>query len=234
MGDQAYFANPKVPTHNDELVNKKYVDSHSTSGHYLWTTGGTMSGQIDMDGQKITGLGQPGNNSDAVPKSFLESELSDFKRDHIDTLSRSSGISQAYADAKYLSKGYEIDMGKQKVTNVADPTNGQDLVTKSYMESHVPKGQHRLLLYFKGDFVSNGSSLIYKDSSVNDYFFAGTSNKREVTITFNQNIPDGFYAYDMDIHRSAGKDKEWTFGSTGHQTTPNSSVRVFTGSGLRT
>ena len=75
------------------------------------------------------------------------------------------------------------------------------------MESYVPKGQHRLLLYFKGDLVSNGSSLIYKDPLVNDYFFSGTSNKREVTITFNQNIPDGFYAYDMDIHRSVGKDK---------------------------
>ena len=54
MGNNAYVVNPKAPTHNDELVNKKYVDSHSTSGHYLHTTGGLMSGQIDMSGQKIT------------------------------------------------------------------------------------------------------------------------------------------------------------------------------------
>ena len=56
-------------------------------------------------------------------------------------------------------------------------------------------------------FVSSGSALVYKDNMVNDYFFAGTSNKREVTITFNNNIEDGFYTYDMDIHRNTGQDK---------------------------
>ena len=57
MGDQAYIASPKAPTQDDELVNKKYVDSHSTSSHYLRIQGETMIGQIDMSGQKITGLG---------------------------------------------------------------------------------------------------------------------------------------------------------------------------------
>ena len=205
MGDQAYIASPKAPTQDDELVNKKYVDSHSTSSHYLRIQGETMIGQIDMSGQKITGLGQPGDGGDVVPKSYLTSKLSDFKRDNIDTLT--TGITQAYADAKYYHKGYEIDMGNQKVTNVGYPTGDQDVVNKSYMESHVPKGVHRLLLHFKGDFVSNGSAMIHKDNIVSDYFFVGTSNKREVTITIKDNIGDGFYAYDMDIRRRAGKDK---------------------------
>ena len=116
-----------------------------------------------------------------------------------------SGTSQAYADNKYLQKGYEIDMSNQKVTNLADPTEDDDAVTKSYLESHTPKGLHKLLLHCKADFVSNGSALFHKDKLVNDYFFSGTSSGREVTITFNNNIPDGFYAYDIDIRRSAGK-----------------------------
>ena len=38
-----------------------------------------MSGQIDMNGQKITGLGEPGNGKDAVPKDYMDSSFRDFK-----------------------------------------------------------------------------------------------------------------------------------------------------------
>ena len=42
---------------------------------YLKTTGGTMSGDIAMGGKKVTGLGTPTADGDAVNKKYVDSKL---------------------------------------------------------------------------------------------------------------------------------------------------------------
>lgn len=44
----------------------------------LSNTGGTITGNIDMSGKKITGLGNPTNSGDAAPKQYVDGKLKLF------------------------------------------------------------------------------------------------------------------------------------------------------------
>ena len=76
--------------------------------------GGTMTGPIAMGTSKITGLGDPTANQDAVTKAF--------------------------SDTTYLGKAGgtmsgAIDMGSQKITTTYAPVNGSDLTNKTYVDT---------------------------------------------------------------------------------------------------
>lgn len=45
---------------------------HTALGDYLELAGGTMSGDIDMGGSAVTGLGTPTNSSDAATKDYVD------------------------------------------------------------------------------------------------------------------------------------------------------------------
>ena len=76
--------------------------------------GGTMTGAIAMGTAKITGLGDPTANQDAVTKSF--------------------------SDTTYLGKAGgtmsgAIAMGSQKITGLGAPSSANDAVTKTYVDN---------------------------------------------------------------------------------------------------
>lgn len=88
---------------------------------YLPLAGGTMKGDIDMGTGIITGVATPIDDSDAVPKSYVDETVS------------SEG-------AKYLplaggTMTGPIEMNGQKVTGVPTPTETDDAANKAYVDA---------------------------------------------------------------------------------------------------
>lgn len=73
------ITNVASPSSETDVVNKKYVDDVISggitppTGDYLPLTGGTMSGNIDMNNNRISSIGAPTANGDAISLAFLSS-----------------------------------------------------------------------------------------------------------------------------------------------------------------
>ena len=80
-------------------------------------SGGTMSGNIAMGTNRITGLGDPTNAQDAATRNYTDTGLA-LK------LNLSGGTMSG-----------NIAMGSNKITGMADPTSNQDAATKFYVDS---------------------------------------------------------------------------------------------------
>jgi hypothetical protein len=57
---------------------------------YLTLTGGTMSGNINMDGSKVRGLGEPSADEDATPKLYVDEAVA-TKQDAFDYSGAATG-----------------------------------------------------------------------------------------------------------------------------------------------
>jgi hypothetical protein len=64
---QAQIITPTVPTNNNELVSKAYVDGRNL------TNFDPANGDVAMGGFKLTGLGTPTNSTDGVTKGYVDS-----------------------------------------------------------------------------------------------------------------------------------------------------------------
>jgi len=59
-----YICNVKTPVNGNQGANKTYVDQHVAKA------GDTMSGNLNMGGNRITSLGNTTNGSDAINMNF--------------------------------------------------------------------------------------------------------------------------------------------------------------------
>jgi len=81
--------------------------------------GDTMSGNLAMDGNKVTGLGAPSASGDAATK------------DYVDT-----GLANKVAKAGDTMAG-NLDMNTNHVVNLGAPSGANDAATKGYVDGHV-------------------------------------------------------------------------------------------------
>lgn len=96
-----------------DAYTKTEVDN--ALGLKLNLSGGTMSGNITMGGNTVTGLGAPVNSSDAATKTYVDTA------DNL-KLNLSGGTMSG-----------AIAMGTNKITGLGDPTANQDAVTLNYV-----------------------------------------------------------------------------------------------------
>ncbi len=83
---------------------------------YLTLTGGTMSGNINMDGSKVRGLGEPSADEDATPKLYVDEAVA-TKQDAFDYSGAATGATIVTIN--------EVKGGVATFTQTINPRNVQ-------------------------------------------------------------------------------------------------------------
>lgn len=136
--------NIATPTDSTDAATKGFVDTAfqtleselaaSLSG-YLPLKGGTMSGQLNMDSNRIIGVADPVSDTDASNKSYVDSKL--------------TGLGGSYLPLSGGTLTGQLHMSSNRITNVATPTEENDAATKAYVDSQFAGSG-------TGDFLSSG------------------------------------------------------------------------------
>ncbi len=113
-----------TPQNNNDAVTKAYVDNQIKLSGGLSITGITMQGDIDMNGNEISGLADPINDDMAASKGFVESNFLDL------------------AGGTMVG---DISMGGYEITNMLRiPTTDFSAVTKKWVSDEFPTKQEVL------------------------------------------------------------------------------------------
>ncbi len=113
-----------VPQSFNDAVTKKYVDDSISLAGGLSITGITMQGDIDMNGNEISGLADPTNDDMAASKGYVDSNFLDL------------------AGGAMVGN---VDMGGYEITNMLrTPTTDLSAVTKKWVSDEFPTKQEVL------------------------------------------------------------------------------------------
>jgi hypothetical protein len=182
------LANPAV---DSDAASKTYVDTGIAAR--LGTSGGRMSGVLDMGGNRITNIANPTGDSDAVSKKYVQdnfnltnyatrTDLSDLatKNDLRQLVTKQDLAANDLVDQQYVNSRITtrlpfsggtmtgaVDMGENKITNVAAPTSDKDCTTKEYVDMALRK-EIPFMYVYKFPFVgSDNRNVSYNITVVN-------------------------------------------------------------------
>lgn len=134
----------------------KYIGLKGLSGgsDKVDRSGDTMTGNLSMSNNKVTDLGTPNLNSDAVNKSYVDAQ-SALKEDLSNKSTNTSlGTSNSLYPTQNAVKVYvddqdslklnkagdtmsgPLNMGSQKITDLDSPTLGTDAANKAYVDAN--------------------------------------------------------------------------------------------------
>ena len=126
---------PDTPKFGHSAVNKKYVDGEITkidTTPFVKLDGSrAMTGNLDMGGKKITGVGDSTVSfhlTDAVNYRSLGETLRGFR----------IGLTRSFVhlDGSEAMTG-NLDMGDHSIQKVGDPVNSDDVATKNYVDAEI-------------------------------------------------------------------------------------------------
>ena len=111
---------------NNHLVTKAYVDGHSTNANYLNVDGSNMmTGDLNMNEQRVKNTLDPTDEQDTVNKRYLESQLNDY-------LKRNGQSPMTF----------DLNMNNHKIINLKDITSSSsnsEAVNKKYVDAEIAK-----------------------------------------------------------------------------------------------
>ena len=186
------------PTGGDQAANKKYVDDEIKKlplSTYVKKDGTiAMTGDLNMNGHKITGGGLPTNQSDVANKQYVDLEISDYLR----------------KDGSTPMTG-NLDMGNKQIKSIAEPTDDTDATTKKYFEDRLEQS-HLVTSHKTNEFKylkdSNESSSEYNITVTGIVDFNGSphQNKKAYSMVLTKDVGTndyrsriGFNIYSLDI-----------------------------------
>ena len=114
-----------------EVVSQIQSDIEETDAkfaNYLPLVGGTMSGNITMGDNTVTGLKTPANETDAATKAYVDSAVESVE----------TSISGEYLPISGGTMSGPIAMSNSKITGLATPTDATDAATKAYADQMLP------------------------------------------------------------------------------------------------
>nr|DAL39416.1 MAG TPA_asm: hyaluronase tail fiber protein [Caudoviricetes sp.] len=117
-----------VATKDGAIIS--YTDLEDILGElkFLSTNGGTMAGDINMDGRKITGLVDPVADGDAARKRYVDTEIS-TAAGNAETNAKNASLPRAGG-----AMTGNISMGGNTVQGLKAPAAGTDAATKDYVD----------------------------------------------------------------------------------------------------
>jgi hypothetical protein len=106
---------------------------------YLSLTGGTMSGNIDLDGNKLKGVSGTYGNLNTNLVLGIEGLNNEDPENPIVTYN--PYLTMVYnATSPYLQAQYQLDMNNKKIVDLANATNSQDAATWGQVQSLAADG----------------------------------------------------------------------------------------------
>lgn len=117
-----------VATKDGAIIS--YDDLENVLGElkFLSTNGGTMAGDIDMDGRKITGLVDPVADGDAARKRYVDTTVT-AAAENAETNAKNASLPKAGG-----TMTGDISMGGNAVKGLKAPSSGSDAATKDYVD----------------------------------------------------------------------------------------------------
>ena len=113
-----------VATKDGAIISYDELEALIGELNFLSTNGGTMAGDIKMDGRKITGLVDPVEDGDAARKRYVDTEI-------CAAATNAKGASLPRAGGTMTGN---IDLGGNALTNVKAPAAATDAATKGYVD----------------------------------------------------------------------------------------------------
>ena len=177
-----------VATKDGAIIS--YDDLEDVIGelNFLSTNGGTMAGDINMDGRKITGLVDPVEDGDAARKRYVDTEIS-TAAGNAETNAKNASLPRAGG-----TMTGNIDLGGNALTNVKSPAADADAATKGYVDERIVTYQNVSVpasAWGSGANFAGATRTKYADIAL-----AGVTSDLYATVTFN---PD-----DIDNYNLAG------------------------------
>ena len=108
-----YTYNVKTPINNDQGVNKSYADTK------LSLSGGLMTGNLDMNNDRIYNVAQPNGDNQPAAKLWSENKF----------LDKSSGVMAG-----------SLNTSNNKITHLATATANGDAVDFEFFNKYTPPG----------------------------------------------------------------------------------------------
>lgn len=117
-----------VATKDGAIISYNDLEDILGELKFLSTNGGTMAGDINMDGRKITGLVDPVEDGDAARKRYVDTEIS-TAAGNAETNAKNASLPRAGG-----AMTGNISMGGNTVQGLKSPAADADAATKGYVD----------------------------------------------------------------------------------------------------